>query len=180
MFAPLFWRIAMKLSGVLAEKGLQIFNGEMRYHAGHMVTRLWIVVANQEKAQVYRKIISDGLELIATAKASSDETHHHMPHEERVHQTPKKRQLHIRDPRDIHNRKNELRFVQRLATWLNEAQIEDAFDRLVLVAAPKTLGEIRPFLSEGVQARLMAQLDKDLASQPDHKIQEQLTKAIWF
>jgi protein required for attachment to host cells len=67
-----------------------------------------------------------------------------------------------------------------LATWLDAAEKEDAFDRLVLVAAPKTLGEIRPLLSEGVQARVMAQLNKDLASQPDHKIQEQLTKIVWF
>lgn len=170
----------MKLSGPLAEKGLEIFNGEMRYHAGHQITRLWVVVADQEKAYIYRKIISDGVELIATAKASNDETHHRISHKERAHLVSKTKMHHITDPHDIHERKNELHFVQRLATWLDEAQKEDAFDRLLLIAAPKTLGELRPLLSEGVQMRLIAQLDKDLAGMPDHKIREHLAKIIQF
>lgn len=172
----------MKLSGILAEKGLKIFNGEMRYHAGHAVTRLWIVIANQEKALIYRKIISDGLELIATAKAAADEKHHQMPNSSYGRMTAPLND-HAHHSLDFHfekDRKQELKFVHRIAAWLDEAQREDAFDRLVLVAAPKTLGELRPLLSEAVQARLMAQLNKDLASQPDHKIQEQLEKLVWF
>lgn len=172
----------MKLSGALTEKGIQFFDGAMRYHAGHLVTRLWIVVANQKKARIYRKIITDGIELIATAQASADEKFRRPPEPayERMHAIGQSPAKHAPDACCEQGKIHELKFVQKLAVWLNEAQKEDAFDRLVLVAAPKTLSELRPLLSEGVQARLMAQLDKDLASQADYRINEQLEKIIWF
>jgi|GEM_PF-744133 len=172
----------MKLSGTLAGKGLQIFNGEMRYHSGHAVTRLWVVVANQEKAYIYRKIIADGVELIATAQATEDIKPSRIPDSAhgsmRVVQQGAAR--HSLDFQDEKQKKQELKFVQRLAIWLDEAQKEDAFDRIALVAAPKTLGDLMPLLSEAVQARLLAQLDKNLAILPDSKIREHLAKIIWF
>lgn len=172
----------MKLSGPLAEKGLKIFDGEMRYHAGHEVTRLWIVVADQEKAKIFRKVIAEGIELIATASAGSDEKDVRLPNESygRMHVQQLGKARHSMDPHKDKARKGPLKFVHKLATWLEEAEGEDAFDRLVLIAAPKTLGELRPLLSDRVYNRVITELDKDLASMSDAQIREHLDTIVWF
>src|ERR1700744_6561551 len=65
----------MKVSGKLAEKGLHAFDGEPHMHAGIKVPRLWIVVADREKAHIYRKT-AEGIERIADAKMGHDHTNH--------------------------------------------------------------------------------------------------------
>jgi len=171
----------MNLSGMLIEKGRQLFRGGMRYHSGHEIIRIWIVVADQEKAHIYRKIISDGVELLGTAVATGEEKH--IPSRSNPYERMQEL-LHSSHPSLGYDhgsgRKGELKFVQKLAEWLDAAAEEDAFNRLVLIAAPRTLGELRPCLSEKVHDRILTELNKDLAGLPDHKIRAHLAKIAWF
>lgn len=73
----------------------------------------------------------------------------------------------------------EQRFVRDFAERLNRAAERDRFDRLILVAPPKVLGELRPALAPAVTERLDAELPNDLTSHPLDEIERLLRKALW-
>lgn len=77
-------------------------------------------------------------------------------------------------------RKEELGFVRDIAAWLDGAARGNAFDRLVLVAAPATLGELRQALGSAVQDRIVAEVNKDLTKMGDPELQAELEKIVWF
>lgn len=58
----------------------------------------------------------------------------------------------------------EATFAKQLTNILNKMKLEGAFDQLVLVADPQTLGQIRPFLHKTVEASLLRSLAKDLTN----------------
>lgn len=53
-------------------------------------------------------------------------------------------------------------FAKTVAGHINQAKAEKAFDRLVLVAAPKMLGEIKKHLDAKVMRCIAAEMPKDL------------------
>ena len=57
-------------------------------------------------------------------------------------------------------------FARELAERLEEAAHGHRFDRLVLVAAPKTLGDLRELLPDPVKTKVVAEIDKDLTGVP--------------
>ena len=72
----------------------------------------------------------------------------------------------------------ERRFVERLAEVLDEQHRGGAFDRLVIAAAPRALGDLRPALSEEVKGAIVAELAKDLTNLPTLKLAEHLDGVI--
>lgn len=64
----------------------------------------------------------------------------------------------------------ERKFVERLADVLEEKRAAGKFDRLVIAAAPKALGDIRPALSDAVKQTILAELPKDLTNVPTAKL----------
>jgi protein required for attachment to host cells len=59
-------------------------------------------------------------------------------------------------------REEERAFAKRIARLLEERRLEDDFDRLVIFAAPRTLGDLRDAMEEGVRKLTIAEIDKDL------------------
>ena len=72
----------------------------------------------------------------------------------------------------------EERFVHAFADRLNRAAERGRFERLVLVAPPKVLGQLRPALSAKVAACLAAEIGSDLTGQPVDEIEKHLAKAL--
>lgn len=66
----------------------------------------------------------------------------------------------------------EERFARDLADRLYKAAHAGRFDRLILVAPPRTLGELRDALHKEVRARVIAEIDKDLTNHPVHEIEK--------
>lgn len=58
--------------------------------------------------------------------------------------------------------RNEL-FAKRVADYLEKARTEHRFDRLVLAAAPKYLGQLRKELHKEVEKLVAEELPKDLS-----------------
>lgn len=165
----------MKITGPLAEKGLHVFDHEPRMHEGHLIPRIWFLVADREKAHVYRKA-SHGLEQIADLKANG-----HAKsvdgHVLKAHGSAGK------GAHDVHGEKihhGDAAFIHTLADWLEVAERERVYDRLVLVAAPHTLGEIRAALPRAVHDRVTAELPKQLTGAPVKEVFDHLNKEIWF
>lgn len=50
----------------------------------------------------------------------------------------------------------------------------DACDRLIVVAAPKSLGDLREFFAEAVREKVHAEIDKDLTHLSNEALREAL------
>lgn len=74
---------------------------------------------------------------------------------------------------DLHRREKE-RFAQSLAEGLDKRLANREYDRLVIAAAPETLGVIRSALSEKVRAVVLAEVAKDLTKIPNPQIRVHL------
>lgn len=143
----------MKMSGILAEKGLHVFDHEPKTHSGHCVPRVWIIVADKGRFRVWRKG-GAGFEEIAHANFKIHD--HHGSHED--HQ--------------------ETMAVETLSEWLSEVRDEDVFDRLVLVASKRMLGVFREKLPTDIIACIAAEIPKDLTHMDKMALEEALRKII--
>ena len=70
---------------------------------------------------------------------------------------------------DLHRREKE-RFAQSLADALDKRLANREYDRLVIAAAPETLGIIRSSLSERVKAVILEEVAKDLTKIPNPQV----------
>ena len=77
---------------------------------------------------------------------------------------------------DFH-RQEEDRFASETAAMLKERAMRNEFDALVVVAPPRTLGELRKHYHKEVEKRLVAELPKDLVNAPVAEIERILQHA---
>ena len=77
------------------------------------------------------------------------------------------------DDTDWHELAKE-RFADDLADILYKQAHKGAFKRLVIVAAPQTLGALRPKLHKEVVEKVVAEVDKDLTNHPLDKVEAML------
>ena len=68
-------------------------------------------------------------------------------------------------------------FVAAAAGFLNQQALAGQIDGVVIVADPRTLGELRRHLHRELEGRLIGQLAKNLVGQPVHAIQDALAAA---
>jgi protein required for attachment to host cells len=77
---------------------------------------------------------------------------------------------------DFHQLEED-RFAAQTAELLKERALRDEFEALIIVAPPKTLGELRKHYHKTVSERLLGELDKDLTDQTVPQIEEALLRA---
>ena len=70
------------------------------------------------------------------------------------------------------------RFARDLADMLYERAHKGMFDRLVIVASPGVLGELRGTLHKEVADRVVAEIPKTLTNHPMHEIETRVTQAV--
>lgn len=66
----------------------------------------------------------------------------------------------------------ESRFAAETATVLKERALRNDYDSLVVVAPPRTLGELRKHYHKEVEKRLVAEVPKDLVNVPVAEIEK--------
>lgn len=69
-------------------------------------------------------------------------------------------------------------FARELVERLEDALHGGRFQHLVLVAAPKTLGDLRELLPPPVKAKVVAELDKDLTHVPVRDLPRHLASVL--
>jgi protein required for attachment to host cells len=74
---------------------------------------------------------------------------------------------------DFHQLEED-RFAAEAADMLKERALRNEFDSLVVVAPPKTLGELRKHYHKEVEKRLAAEVAKDLTNMPVEEIERVL------
>lgn len=72
----------------------------------------------------------------------------------------------------------EERFARAIAERINDGAEAGEFSEIVIVAPPKTLGEIRKDLSKKAQEKVAGELGKDLTRHPLPDIEKALTLAV--
>ncbi len=86
---------------------------------------------------------------------------------------------HAMEPDTDPKRVEKQRFARHLAEVLETGLNEGAYNELVLVAAPRTLGDLRAVLSERVRTHVRREIDKDLTGLPQTELEAQLRPVIW-
>jgi len=79
----------------------------------------------------------------------------------------------MENPADWHQQA-EQRFARDVAQRIEAILGEEPAWRLILVAAPETLGELRQALSSQVRQRVLGELPKDFAKVPDKRLNQAL------
>ncbi|HWK40149.1 MAG TPA: host attachment protein [Hyphomicrobium sp.] len=81
---------------------------------------------------------------------------------------------HAITPKTDPHRELKRDFAKHLGKVLEQGLAEKAYDRLVIVAPPAALGDLRASLSEPVKHAIYAELDKDLVKTPTDNLAEHL------
>lgn len=72
----------------------------------------------------------------------------------------------------------ERRFIENVAEALERQHQRQAFERLIIVAAPTALGDLRPALTKGVRDTIIAELPKDLTNLPTPQLENHVAKLL--
>ncbi len=145
--------------------------------------KLWIVVADGARARFFRADGADHTirrfheELYDPARRKGSELLADKPGrtQNRIHDQGR----HAMEPDTDPKRVEKERFARHIAAFLEEAHKRDEFNELVLVAAPRTLGDLRSALSPQLAALVRHELHKDMTTLPDGEVEAQLRPLVW-
>jgi protein required for attachment to host cells len=85
---------------------------------------------------------------------------------------------HAMEPRTTEREKSTTKFVKDLVGLLEKAHSNGQFSKLILVAAPDVLGEIRGQLSNKLKQDITFELDKELTELLPEELRQHLPKAL--
>lgn len=85
---------------------------------------------------------------------------------------------HAMSPKTDGHRRQKILFASRLSDYLAKALDRSAFDRLIIVAAPVTLGDLRAKISDRVLETVSGEIAKDLTAIPVRDLDSYLTDVI--
>ncbi len=141
-------------------------------------TTTWILIADGARARIFANhgpgkgiYAVDGAE-VETELLPSRELRDDRPG--RTFESANNTMRHAIAPRQDAHRELKRTFSEELAAILDEKLARKAYDRVVLVAPPATLGDLRSALSAQVREAVYAELDKDLTNTPAAELPQHL------
>ena len=136
-------------------------------------TRTWILIADGARARILQNDgPGKGLHAVDGGVFHGDHaaTHDIMSDREgRSHSSVGPGRSAIESHSDPH-RELKKKFAHQLAEALASKLREKAYDRLVIVAAPSALGDLRAALPEQVRAKVTGEVPKDLTKTADSEV----------
>ncbi len=72
---------------------------------------------------------------------------------------------------------NELAHGAAIAEWLNDRALKGQLTEIVIVADPKTLGQIRQHCHEETEKKIIGEIAKDLTNQPMNAVERAIADA---
>ena len=136
-------------------------------------TVTWVVVADGARARLFTNDgPGKGLTPIPNGDIAGDRTATRDINADRPGRTFDRsgESRHAKEPQSDPHRNVKRDFAHRVAARLDDGHKRHAFDRLVLVAPPQALGDLRACLDNGVRAKVSAELNKDLTHLKDHEL----------
>jgi protein required for attachment to host cells len=145
------------------------------------VTRTWILIADGARARIlFNDGPGKGLHALPGGVFHGDHASTHEIMSDRTGRTfsstgPARAAIEAHsDP----HRELKRNFAHRLADALAEGWRNRAYDRLIIVAAPSALGDLRPALSPEVRTKVTAEVAKDLTKTPDAAVAQHLKDVL--
>lgn len=141
----------------------------------------WVLVADGARARLFRAdATTHRLELIEQdeARPARRKTSDLMTDQQgRAFASAGAGQRSAMEPPTDPKRREKERFAVRLAHRLADARSH--YDRLVVVAAPTALGDLRRHFDPHVAAKVKDEIDSDLTWEPQARLEEQLAARLW-
>ncbi len=144
-------------------------------------TRTWILIADGARARILEShgptspLIAHS-ELIFSGEHGA--THDIMSDKQgRSFSSQGSRHAAVESHSDPH-RELKAKFAHQLAEALEHGLQQNAYDRLVIVASPVTLGDLRSTISDHVRAKVTGELAQDLTKIPNDKIPSHLADVL--
>lgn len=140
-------------------------------------TNTWILLADGAHARLLRNLgPGKGLEELSPGTIDMP----HPPNRELDSDKPGRVQdsagpgRHSMEPHIYPHEKLKQDFAKSLADGINSAVNKNRFDRLIVAAPPKILGELRQKLDKNAQSRVYREIDKDLTTVSEKELYRQL------
>ncbi len=144
-------------------------------------TRTWILIADGARARIFVNLgPGKGIEAVEGAEFESDHPQardYYADKPGRTFESANSMRHAMEAPHDPH-REAKRAFAAKLGKVLRDRLFKKEFDRLILVAPPTSLGDLRATLPDSVQAVVAAELDNDLTNTPAVELPEHLEKVL--
>ena len=82
------------------------------------------------------------------------------------------------DSRSDPHRELKTKFAHQLADMLARAVEQNSYDRLIIVASPDTLGDLRAAITDRVRAKVAGEVPHDLTKIPNGEVAEHLKHVL--
>jgi len=142
--------------------------------------KAWVLVADGEKALFMRNTAGAAHPELEIVRVESQENPRQGEQTaDRPGRMPDSKggQLSAMEEPDWHRLAKD-RFAAGIAATLNREALKGAFEEIVLVAPPRTLGELRDQLHEAATARVCAEIPKTLTNHPLSEIKRRVLDAL--
>lgn len=145
------------------------------------MSKIWIVSANSSKATLFTADTPIAplaelttfenpdarikqKDLVSDRPGRSFDSHGEGRHAMEVKVDPKEQEL--------------IRFAKSIADWLEQERVKNAFERLILVAAPAFLGLLRAHLSAPLDTLVTLEVDKDYTALRPEELRSRLPERL--
>ncbi|HXI87015.1 MAG TPA: host attachment family protein [Parvularculaceae bacterium] len=142
----------------------------------------WVVVADGEKALVFRNADTDAAPLLQVV--SEAEIENPPTREQGVSRAGRSRdhggggkQRSALEETDWH-RLEKVRFAKDFTARLNNAALNDSFDRIAIFAPPHVLGEMRVAFHPELKKRIIAESASDITRHSIEDIEDRVAKIL--
>ena len=167
----------MNITGKIQDESFSRDSALLRPYKAH---RTWVMVIDQHIARLFEKkekeLVPIG-NVFPDAKENIEITNKSIG---RVSSSAGRSIRHKYEPHMNESRQQRLTFAIQISAWLDKAVYENAFDRIILAASPKTLGDLRKVIKRPVQDRIFAEINKDLTKLDVYALHEMIEKTILF
>jgi protein required for attachment to host cells len=137
----------------------------------------YVLVADGAKMLFFRNEgDAQNLDLkIVTGEQQADKADHEIKTDQagRLPASPGKGGASTAGEADFHQQAED-RFAAEAAGWINRAAVANEFENLIIIAPPRTLGELRKHLHKQAEGKISAEIAKDLTGHPVDRIEKLL------
>ncbi len=141
----------------------------------------WILIADGARARLLCKNRAGGkYESVTAADFIADRRPGHDIETDRPGRTHDRMgdQRHALEPTSDPHREEKRALARRIGNFLEEERQKKAFERLVLIAAPQALGDLRESFTPALKNLVAEEIDKDLTMFTLHELQDRLDRLI--
>lgn len=142
----------------------------------------WVIVGDSARARFYKtkNAISDFQEFQTLIHNESRMLEQELTSDRsgNGHDTTGMNRFNLSPDQSTKQKESE-KFAREIASYLEKSRTENKFSQLVVVAAPKFLGQLRNELSDSCKKMIVSEYDKNISHMPTHELRSHLPSKLW-